>query len=124
MRLPKNFTAILGLFAIIVIAYNLAVNPKGKQAGTFITAPVSVKLNRIPDQAGIIFLQDGYYIYAMDRRGGNVTQITFERPRQYEHVAVSFDRRFIPANEQLRVVEKESQAQNRSDPHHHLGFER
>ncbi len=65
-----------------------------------ITAPVSVKLNRIPDQAEIIFLQDGYYIYAMDR-GGGVTQITFERPRNYEHVAVSFDRRFIVANEQL-----------------------
>ena len=101
MRLRKPLTAIFVLSAIIVIAYNLAVNLKGKQAGTFITGPVPVKLNRIPDQAEIIFLQDGYYIYAMDRRGGNVTQIIFERPRQYEHVAVSFDRRFIVANEQL-----------------------
>ena len=56
-----------------------------------ITAPVKVKLNRIPDRAEILFLQDGYYIYAMDRSGGNVTQINFERPRNYEHVAVSFE---------------------------------
>ncbi|MCI0525675.1 MAG: hypothetical protein L0Y75_10470, partial [Acidobacteria bacterium] len=101
MRLPKNFTAVLGLIAIIVIACNIAAKPKLAQTGPFITAPVSVKLNRIPDQAEIIFLQDGYNIYVMDRRGGNVTQITFERPRNYEHVAVSFDRRFIVANEQL-----------------------
>ncbi len=101
MRLPKNLPVAFGLIAIIVIAYNIATKPKLAQTGTFITAPVSVKLNRIPDQAEIIFLQDGYHIYAMDRRGGNVTQITFERPRNYEHVAVSFDRRFIVANEQL-----------------------
>jgi len=75
-------------------------SPVQIQPRTFITAPVSVKLNRIPDQADIIFLGNGY-IYAMDHRGGNVTQITCERPRQYEHVAVSFDRRFIVANEQL-----------------------
>jgi Tol biopolymer transport system component len=103
MRLLKNLTAIFGMLAIIVIAYNynFAIKPKGKQAGAFITAPVPVKLHRIPEQAEIIFLQDGHYIYTMDRQGGDVTQITFEHPRNYEHVAVSFDRRFIVANEQL-----------------------
>ncbi len=75
--------------------------PPPQAFGTRITAPVSVKLNRIPDQAEIIFLQDGYRIYVMDRGGAHVTQITFERPRQYEHVAVSPDRRFVVANEQL-----------------------
>ncbi len=70
------------------------------QTRAFISAPVSVQLRSIPDQAEIIFLQDGYKIYVMDRRGDNVTQITFT-PRNYEHVAVSFDRRFIVANEQL-----------------------
>ncbi len=68
--------------------------------GPLITAPVPVTLNRIPDQAEIIFHQDDY-IYVMDRQGDNVTQITFEQPRAYEHVAVSHDRRFIVANEQL-----------------------
>jgi len=103
MRLLKNLTAIFGMLAIIVIAYNynFVIKPKRKQAGAFITAPVQVKLHRIPDQAEIIFLQDGHYIYTMDRHGGDVTQITFEHPRNYEHVAVSFDRRFIVANEQL-----------------------
>jgi Tol biopolymer transport system component len=103
MRLLKNVTAIFGMLAIIVIGYNynFAIKPKAKQAGAFITAPVQVKLNPIPKQAEIIFLQDGHYIYTMDRHGGDVTQITFEHPRNYEHVAVSFDRRFIVANEQL-----------------------
>jgi hypothetical protein len=101
MRLLKNFTAVFGVLVIIFITYNFATKPKGKPAGAFMTAPVAVKLNRIPDQAEIIFLQDGYYIYTMDRAGGNVTQITFEHPRNYEHVAVSMNHRFIVTNEQL-----------------------
>jgi len=65
--------------------------------GQNVSSPVPIQS---PDQAEIIFLQDGYHIYTMDRRGGNVTQITFERPRNYKHVAISHDRRFIVANEQ------------------------
>src|SRR5688500_10944089 len=37
----------------------------------------------------------------MDGVGGHETQITFDEPRAWEHVAVSFDRRFIVGNEQL-----------------------
>ena len=37
----------------------------------------------------------------MDRQRATVTQITFDHPRRWEHVAVSHDRRFVVANEQL-----------------------
>ena len=70
------------------------------------TAPVPVKPNRIPDQAEIIFLQDAYNIYVMDRRGGNVTQITFERPRQYEHGTAARD----PTRPDLSPPELERQS--------------
>lgn len=33
----------------------------------------------------------------MNRNGENVTQITFDESRHYEHVAVSHDRRYVSA---------------------------
>lgn len=48
MRLPKNFTAIFGLAAIIVLACGIITKPKLAQTGPFITTPVSVKLNSSP----------------------------------------------------------------------------
>lgn len=54
----------------------------------------------IPAGAEIVFHQDRS-IFVMDRTGQNVTQITFDTPRNYEHVAVSHDRNLVIANEQL-----------------------
>ena len=65
-----------------------------------ITEPQPVKLGVIPAAAEIIYHFDGY-IYVADSDGEQVTQITFDLPRSYEHVAVSPDRRFIAANIQL-----------------------
>jgi len=58
-----------------------------------------VRVAKVPAQAEIVY-HSGGYIYVMDRNGQNVTQITFENPHHYEHVAVSFDHRFVVANEQ------------------------
>ena len=60
-----------------------------------ISQPRPVTLGNIPESAEIVFpAQDGF-IYVMDRNGGHVAQITFQNPRSWEHVAVSFDHRFI-----------------------------
>jgi Tol biopolymer transport system component len=61
------------------------------------TAPKVVPLSRIPDSAEIVF-HDDQLIYVMDAAGENITQITFDRGRHFEHVAVSHDRRRIVAN--------------------------
>ena len=58
-----------------------------------------VRVAKVPALAEIVY-HSGGYIYVMDRNGQNVTQITFENPHHYEHVAVSFDHRFVVANEQ------------------------
>lgn len=98
-------TILVSLYVIpaiwLVTVFSRTSQPRQIEDGQTIAAPVAVKLNRIPDQAEIIYLQDGYQIYTMDHSGGNVTQITFEHPRNYEHVAVSPDHRFIVTNEQL-----------------------
>jgi Tol biopolymer transport system component len=60
-------------------------------------APKRVRLSRIPDSAKIVF-HANELIYVMDATGGNITQITFDRGRHFEHVAVSHDRRRIVAN--------------------------
>lgn len=73
------------------------------------TEPQSVKLGKIPDSAEIVYHAGNTgavvppgsspsHIYMMDRNGGNVAQITFT-PRQWEHVAVSHDRKYIAGNE-------------------------
>jgi hypothetical protein len=54
----------------------------------------------MPDTARIVFHQQGQ-IHVMDLDGGNVTQMTHGVQRSWEHAAVSYDRRFIAANEQL-----------------------
>jgi len=53
----------------------------------------------IPPDAELVFHRNGY-IYTMRADGSKVTQITFKDSRHYEHVAVSYDRRYIIANEQ------------------------
>jgi len=65
-----------------------------------IESPRPVRLGTIPPDATIVAHRDGFII-VMDSAGGGETQITFDEPRTWEHVAVSFDRRFIVGNEQL-----------------------
>jgi len=62
-----------------------------------ISQETSVRLKKIPDEAEIIF-DMGEYIYVMDRNGENVTQITFENPRDWRHVALFYDRRYVVGN--------------------------
>ncbi len=59
--------------------------------------PKTVRLGRIPDNATIVF-HHRELTYVMDSTGGNVTQITFDRGRHLEHVAVSPDRKRVVAN--------------------------
>lgn len=71
--MSKSSLTILAITLALPVTW-LLMTPSRACASSLIAAPVSVRLNRIPDQAEIIFLQDGYYTYAMDRHGGNVTQ--------------------------------------------------
>ena len=64
----------------------------------YITEPRQVKVGNIPDNAEIVYHQKGF-IYVMDKDAEKVTQITFENPRKYEHVAVSYDRKYLIAND-------------------------
>jgi Tol biopolymer transport system component len=57
-------------------------------------------LGQVPQSAEIIFHRDGL-IYAMDRSGRGLIPITFSPRRHWEHVAVSYGRRYVVANEQL-----------------------
>jgi Tol biopolymer transport system component len=70
------------------------------QPRNIVDSPQPVHVAPLPADAQIIAHRDGFII-AMDGSGGRQTQITFDEPRVWEHVAVSFDRRFIVGNEQL-----------------------
>lgn len=59
-----------------------------------------VRVSPVPDEAAIVYHRDGF-LFVMDADGGSETQITFDEPKTWEHVAISFDRRFAAANEQL-----------------------
>jgi hypothetical protein len=61
------------------------------------SSPKTVRLGKIPDNASIVF-HDNDLIYVMDANGGNITQITFDKSRHLEHVAVSYDRKRVVAN--------------------------
>ncbi len=76
----------------LLVLYGCGANPGA--------VDTSVRLGAIPPGAAIVFHQDRF-IYVMEADGQNVTQITFDSPRNYEHVAVSHDRRLVVANEQL-----------------------
>lgn len=66
--------------------------------GPYLTAAATVKLGALPSTARLV-AHSGRYIYVMDENGQNVTEITFEHPRPWEHVAVSYNHRYIVANE-------------------------
>ena len=68
--------------------------------GPYVSPLKPVKLGKIPKNAVIVY-HSKRHIYVMDQEGQKVTQITFENPRDWEHVAVSYDRRYIIANDQL-----------------------
>ncbi len=59
--------------------------------------PVAVRLGTIPFTAQLVYHFNGF-IYVMNLDGSNATQITFQNPRDWEHVAVSFDHRRVVAN--------------------------
>ncbi len=72
----------------------------GVPSSTYITEPNFVILAQIPTGAEIVYHKD-MFIYVMDLAGEIDGQITFENPRVWEHAAVSYDGRYIVANEQL-----------------------
>jgi Tol biopolymer transport system component len=72
--------------------------------GEFISERIPAKLNTIPASAELVY-NFGGFIYVMDRNGNNVTQITFENPRGWEHVAVSYDRRYVIGNAYVSGIE-------------------
>jgi hypothetical protein len=68
--------------------------------GPLLGPPRPVRVAPVPGQAAIVYHRDGF-LFVMDADGGSETQITFDEPKTWEHVAISFDRRFAAANEQL-----------------------
>lgn len=66
-----------------------------------VSMPQPARLEKIPASAAISFHRHGF-IWVMDEDGKNAHQISFEKPQgAWEHVAVSFDRRYVAANEQM-----------------------
>lgn len=59
-----------------------------------------VRVSPVPAGAAIVYHRQGL-LFVMDADGVHETQITFDESRTWEHVALSFDRRFAVANEQL-----------------------
>jgi hypothetical protein len=69
-----------------------------------ISDPVALHVRAIPKDAEIVFYSDRhgpFEIFTMTSRGSGVTQITFRHPQRYEHVAVSFDHRWIATDRYL-----------------------
>jgi len=69
-------------------------------SGTLLGPSRPVRVSPVPDRAAIVYHRQGFF-FVMDENGANESQITFDEPRTWEHVALSFDRRFAVANEQL-----------------------
>jgi hypothetical protein len=72
-------------------------SPPGRRSGAFRSTPTSVRLGKLTEAAEIIY-HDHRFIFTMDRNGKNVVQMTFENPRHWEHVAVSYDHRYVLGN--------------------------
>lgn len=97
----------LALPTILIVAGSIIAFVISNQQIGKVTEPVPMQLGKIPEDAAIIFLSTRYVknpsiigtfnLYTMNEDGGNVTQITF-KPEEYEHAAISFDRRFIAAD--------------------------
>ncbi len=59
--------------------------------------PTSVNLALVPAGSTLVF-HTNQMIFTMDSRGRNITQITFEQGRAWDHVALSPDRSKVVAN--------------------------
>ncbi len=59
--------------------------------------PTAVKLAAVPASATIIF-HTNQMIYSMDSAGANITQVTFQQGRAWDHVSLSPDRSKVVAN--------------------------
>jgi Tol biopolymer transport system component len=83
-------------------------------AGRFIGTPRTIDIRALPGDADIIFWSTRYdrrrgdtpslgpsELYVLPSGGGPATQVTFDNPQFYEHVAVSFDRTKIAADRYL-----------------------
>lgn len=76
-------------------------NLPASSAAATMSLPQRERLETIPPAAAVVYHQDGY-VYVVNKDGTGQKQVTFEKPQGvWEHVAVSPDRRFIAANEQL-----------------------
>ena len=91
----KNYRSLIVLSLMLIIACDKTQKP----INIFISQPEKVRLGTIPPYAEIVYHENGF-IYVMDRAGRNITQVTFENSRVWEHVAVSPDKHYIAANEQ------------------------
>ena len=93
------------VFVLVVAACMCADRADGQRRRAvllppIIEAPRFARVAAIPAEARIVAHRDGFVV-AMDEAGDHETQITFDEPRAWEHVAASFDRRFVVGNEQL-----------------------
>jgi hypothetical protein len=70
--------------------------PAGGPRGPNLGPERSARLGRIPASAEIVYHANGY-VYCMDADGRGATQLTFTS-RNFEHVAASYDRRYVVAN--------------------------
>lgn len=98
----RPFRACLLVLVVAQVACDSRVEAQRRRAvgpAPPVGSPRTVQLGALPPDATIIAHRDGFII-AMNSTGGQVTQMTFDEPRTWEHVAVSFDRRFIVGNEQ------------------------
>lgn len=84
--------------AVLVVSTSL-LSATPADAVPAVTAP-------IPDSAEVVYFFAGH-VYTMDARGGHITQITFGSPpvRLWEHVAVSYDHRYVVGNEHRSPLE-------------------
>src|SRR5262249_41975260 len=110
MRIPGGnsirsavFAGLILFASIFFVMYARSNDSKvdgGESLGSVFSNVSSVQLGKIPDTSEIVYISGQGFIYTMDRNGKHVTRITFEHPRNYEHAAVSFDHRYVIANEQ------------------------
>jgi hypothetical protein len=97
-------------------------SPSRRRNRAFKSTPSSLRIGKLTDSAEIIY-HDHRFIFTMDRHGRNVIQITFENPRHWEHVAVSYDHRYVlgnmhstPGNSELWLFDLEERTEARLVP--------
>lgn len=99
-RLRPERTLPLAVSLFLVLGAGGCGGTGGPARDSLIGTPVEVRVSPVPASAEIVFHSNGF-VYSMDSSGQSVAQITFDSPRNWEHVAVSRDLKFIAGNEQL-----------------------